>query len=309
MQTSNTKNIIASKFTAACGALCLLGAAASPAMADGGSLFSLSTVFSGTGSTSADLQSAVDAFRAAIGGVNNGANNALGTLLTSGRREINWDAGGLPANMPGNFFNANSRRGIEFTTPGLGFDVSLNTAGSEFGNINASYSSEFTVFSANRLFAARESTVTDSKFFLPNFPTTPAGVQAFGAVFTDVDLANVTGIELYGAGNELLASAFAPTKDKGLSFLGLILPNGATATSVRLISGNTPLGANNNDGAAFPLNNLGSIDVVAMDDFIFSEPVPVPEVSQFASAGLLGAGAALMIWRRRKAAQQVGSSE
>ena len=306
MHSSNSKNTIASRFTAACGAVCLLGAFATSAHADGGSLFGSSTLFTGSGATSGDILASVDAFRAAIGGVNNGANNALGTLFTTGRREINWDAGALPANMPANFFNANSRRGAEFSTPGLGFDVSQNVAGSEFGDINATYPGEFTVFSANRLFAPREATATDTKFFLPNFPTTAAGVQAFGAVFTDVDLAGVTGIELYGAGNQLLASAFAPARDKGLSFVGLLLPSGALATSVRLINGNTALGANNNDGADI----RGFFrDVVAMDDFIFSEPSAVPEVSQFMPAGLLGIGVGLVVWRRQRAANCVVSTQ
>ena len=306
MQTSNSKKSIASKFTAACGAVSLLGAFATPAQADGGSLFSSSTLFSSSGLTSADILASVDAFRAAIGGANNGANNPLGTLFTTGRREINWDAGGLPANMPANFFNANSRRGAEFSTPGLGFDVSLNVAGSEFGNINPTYSDEFTVFSANRLFAPRGATTTDTKFFLPNFPTTAAGVQAFGAVFTDVDLLGVSGIELYGAGNELLASAFAPARDKGLSFVGLLLPSGAVATSVRLVNGNTALGASNNDG----FDNRGLFhDVVAMDDFIFSEPSAVPEVSQLLPAGLLGIGVGLMVWRRQRSTGEVVSNQ
>ena len=45
------------------------------------------------GQTAASIQSTVDAFRAALGGSNNG--NNPGPLL-SGRREINWD-GGNPA--------------------------------------------------------------------------------------------------------------------------------------------------------------------------------------------------------------------
>ena len=223
MHSPNSKNTISSKFTAACGAVCLLGAFATSAHADGGILFGSSTLFTGSGATSADILASVDAFRAAIGGANNGANNALGTLFTTGRREINWDAAALPVNMPANFFNANSRRGAEFSTPGLGFDVSQNVAGSEFTEINAAYPSEFTVFSANRLFAPRDATATDTKFFLPNFPTTAAGVQAFGAVFTDVDLANLTKIELFDASNTLLASAFAPVNNGGLSFVGIQL--------------------------------------------------------------------------------------
>src|ERR1051325_7204797 len=66
-----------------------------------------------------------DAFRTAIGGGTvAGANGSFGGV----RREINWD--GVPAMfsapnlMPPNFFNLNSPRGVVFTTPGGGFEVS-----------------------------------------------------------------------------------------------------------------------------------------------------------------------------------------
>src|SRR4026208_89514 len=49
------------------------------------------TVFQAAGPNSASIQSTVDAFRAALGNINNG--NAPGPLA-SGRREINWDGGG-----------------------------------------------------------------------------------------------------------------------------------------------------------------------------------------------------------------------
>ena len=52
------------------------------------------TTFSGAGANAAAIQGTVDAFRAALGGVDNG--NAAGPLDT-GRREINWDGGGATA--------------------------------------------------------------------------------------------------------------------------------------------------------------------------------------------------------------------
>src|SRR6478672_11098800 len=48
-------------------------------------------VFQGAGPNPASIQSAVDQFRAALGGINNA--NAPGPLA-GGRREINWDGGG-----------------------------------------------------------------------------------------------------------------------------------------------------------------------------------------------------------------------
>ncbi len=253
--------------------------------------------FSGIGADSAALLTTVADFRTAIGGANNGANNTLGTTLTNGRREINWDAAALPQAMPASFFNqstdfngqAGSRRGALFTTSGSGFLVSANVAsgaGFKFNNLDVAYETQFTLNSANRLFAANGSAELDTTFALPNAPGTAAGVTAFGAVFTDVDLANLTKIELFDANNTLLASAFAPVNDGGLSFVGIQLDPGQVAARVHITAGNLALGAGNLDGVG--------TDVVAMDDFIYSEPTAlsaVPEPDEWAA--IAGAGCLL----------------
>lgn len=264
--------------------------------------------FTGIGADSAALLTTLTDFRTAIGGANNGANNALGTTLTTGRREINWDAAALPQNMPASFFNqstdfngqAGSRRGAVFSTSGSGFLVSANVAsgaGFKFNNLEVAYETQFTLNSANRLFAANGAAELDATFTLPNAPGTVAGVNAFGAIFTDVDLANLTKIELFDASNALLASAFAPVNDGGLSFVGIQLDPGQFAARVHITSGNLALGVGNLDG-------LGN-DVVAMDDFIYSEPldlaaVPEPEEwAAFAGAGCVLAGIFRRLRRQR----------
>ena len=74
---------------------------------------------SASGATPGDIQSTVDQFRARLG-----ANKGVGGTFCSGRREINWDgvpdAFSSPNALPGNFFNANSPRGLTMTTPGTG---------------------------------------------------------------------------------------------------------------------------------------------------------------------------------------------
>src|SRR5262245_1189307 len=94
-----------------------------------------------TGLAPVDIQGAVDDFRSDLGGANNGAD----APSASGRREINWDGVidelAAPNNLPANFFNALSKRGVVFATPGAGFQVSASSSNAsatpvEFGDIN-----------------------------------------------------------------------------------------------------------------------------------------------------------------------------
>jgi hypothetical protein len=227
----------------------------------------------GTGATAGDLAGTIAAFRAAIGGANNGVSTNGGPTFTTGRREINWDAAALPVNMPPDFFNNNSKRGAVFATPGAGFIVSANAASGPtvvFGDLNGNYPTQFTTNSPNRLFAAANSTVVDARFFVPSQPTVPATLSAFGAVFTDVEQPG-SALHFYDLSDALLASVPVPVSgNQRLSFAGLAFQNGERIGRVRLVSGTLPLGSANQDGLYD--------DVVAMDDFIYSEPQPAPVV-------------------------------
>src|SRR5215208_6525098 len=154
-------------------------------------------IFSGSGPTAASIQPSVDNFRASLGTLNANVPGSFGT----GRREINWDgvpdAFAAPNLLPANFFNTTSPRGVVFSTPGTGFQVSATAASGtpvRFGNINATYTSEFQAFSPARLFTALGSNVTDVSFFVPG-TITPARVISFGAVLNDVETAGGTTIE------------------------------------------------------------------------------------------------------------------
>ena len=116
--------------------------------------------FSASGGTAAEIQSTVDAYRADLGTLNTNVAGSFG----SGRREINWDgvpdASAAPNNLAANFFNVNSPRGVVYSTPGSGFQVSATAASGtpvRFGNIDVSYTNEFQTFSAQRLFTAATS--------------------------------------------------------------------------------------------------------------------------------------------------------
>jgi hypothetical protein len=240
--------------------------------------------FSASGPDAASIQATVDAFRAAVssGGVNNG--NTPGSLLT-GRREINWDGGGAAAlattfSSPMNTFNSGgTTRGMVSTTGGTGFEIS-GMPSPEFGDINPAYPGIFTTFSSPRLFTPLGSNIMDVTFFSPG-TSTPASVFGFGAVFTDVDLANTSSLQFFNTAGVSLGTFFVPTSDNGLSFLGVTFTD--AIGRVRLTTGNSALGSSVNDG--------GGIDVVALDDFIYSEPQPVPEPATLVlvAAGIAGA--------------------
>jgi hypothetical protein len=221
-------------------------------------------VLSASGSDATAIQATVDSFRAAIGGVNNG--NAAGPVAT-GRREINWDGGGATApvltNMPPDLFKGN--RGAFFGPGSTIFSISGQPT-PEFGNINSTYPNSFTTFSSPRLFSPTNSLVTEQTFFVPG-TNVNATTTAFGAVFTDVDLANTTAIEYFETNGSSLGKFSVPTANNGLSFLGVSFNAGELISKVQITTGNTILGP----------NEAGSIDVVAMDDLIYGEPQAIPE--------------------------------
>jgi hypothetical protein len=252
-------------------------------------------VFSATGPSPASIQSTVDAFRTVLGPLNP---NVVGSFA-AGRREINWDgvpnAFAAPNNLPANFFNVNSPRGTVFSTPGSGFQVSANAgvAPVEFDNINPNYSATFQPFSAQRLFTALGSNITDVNFFVPG-SSTPATVNAFGAVFTDVDRPSTTALQLFDPFGISIGTFFVPQANTGLSFLGIYFNAGERIGRVRLTSGNTALGPSDSP----------DFDVVVMDDFIYSEPqaeqavVPEPTSVTLLTSGI--AGLACRRWRKRR---------
>jgi hypothetical protein len=258
------------------------------------------TVTSGFGSNAAGIQASVDAFRASLGTLNPNVAGSFG----SGRREINWDgvpdARSAPANMNADFFNVNSPRGAVFSTPGSGVQVSSRLATGvpiDFGNIDPSYTNTFSVFSPQRLFTAIDSNIVDVNFFVPG-STNPALVRAFGSVFSDVDLANTTSIEFFDVSNTSLGTFFAPastgTVSEGQSFLGVEYAS-PIISRVRITNGNAALGVGVLD------QNGNPIDLVVMDDFLYSEPVAVvPEPGAMALlCGVSVCGTGILLRRRR----------
>jgi len=250
-------------------------------------------VFEAAGSDAASITPTRDAFRAAVGGgAIAGANGSFGGL----RREINWD--GVPASfsdpnaLPANFFNVNSPRGVVFSTPGTGFLVSANAGGATptlFG-----FPNDFQTFSPQKLFTAVNSNITDVNFFLPG-TTTQTITTAFGVIFVDVEVANLTTLEFFDTSNTLIFSRTALVSgNQGLSFLGGVATAGEQIARVRITSGLNTIVSNG------VLGNPND-DVVVMDDFLFAEPAAVvPEPGTYALlAGMLSPGVLYVLRRRR----------
>ncbi|HUS06045.1 MAG TPA: hypothetical protein VMZ52_07115 [Bryobacteraceae bacterium] len=260
-------------------------------------VYAAAIVISASGTDTVSTTAARDAFRTTLGGgTTAGANGSFGGL----RREINWDGvpGTLsaPNNLPADFFNVNSPRGVVFSTPGTGFQVSGASTDSvplNFGNIDPSYTATFAPFSPQRLFTALGSNVVDVNFFLAG--TSTAGtVSGFGAVFSDVDLANTTSIQFFDASNFSLGTFFVPnvSGSQTFSFLGVSFNAGERIRRVRITSGNVALGAGVTD------QNGNTRDLVVMDDFLYSEPTGIPEPATILSA-LAGFGLLALIRRTK----------
>jgi hypothetical protein len=196
--------------------------------------------------TSGDLVTSVPAFAAAIGAVDNAG--APGQHDATGRRRINWD--GVPAqftdvnDFPATFFNLTATRGLEYlTATGTGLRVSDNG----FADINPTYATELVAFTNPKLFAPIGTNRAEFQFRIPG-SATPAVVQSFGAVVVDVPTHR------------------APDAS---SLVGVQFDRPVIARIV-ITLGDAPLGAGTND-----ISRGGRQDVVALDDFLYSEPQPV----------------------------------
>lgn len=254
------------------------------------------TLYSSAGADPAAIQTTVDDFRNALGDLN----PFTPEQFADGRRQINWDAApasiSSPNPFPGDFFNFNAApraRGIEFSTPGVGFALSGDIDDGtdvRFADINPTYENEFQTFSEERLFTPRGSNITEVKFFSPVDQTTPALTDGFGAVFVDVDLEGPSTLEYLDIDGNTLLTQTAEAADEGLSFIGAKFDSNILA-SVIITTGNFDIG---------PTDGAFDYDVVVLDDFIFGEPIAVPEPTTAA----LGLGCMALAFSARRRVRQ-----
>jgi hypothetical protein len=232
-------------------------------------------VFRAAGPDAVSIQSSVDAFRAALGGINNGNNPGP---LPTGRREINWDGGGSTATSPGPtpFLVFLNTRGAFITTPGTGFVQAPASGLADFFS-NPSLATTFQAFSPVRLFTPVGSRFTDVTFFVPGGGNIAATTTGFGVVFADVDSPDGGGpgvqqasrdvstvMTYYDVDGNLLYRATVPSSpgNATLSFFGLMFADPRIAR-VHIVTGQQRIRSGSLDPRP---------DLVVMDDWIYGEP-------------------------------------
>jgi hypothetical protein len=226
-------------------------------------------IISSSASSVEELTPAFESFRVFLGGADNGNDP---NSNPEGHRQINWDAGVVPFDMPGDFFATVVTRGASFQTldGSNSFRVSNPTDGVEddkFDSIVGGLSDQFQQFSNNRLFSPLEDNKLVVKFNDPGNAAIPAAVTGLGVVFTGVNTPELTKMEFYDADECLLAAEYVlPSPEGGLSFLGVSFGDTPVVVSVHITLGGASLEESGGDESS------DDEDVVVMDDFLYGEP-------------------------------------
>lgn len=223
--------------------------------------FDLPTIISANG----NIANAVQEFRAILGNLN------TIPAQKNGRREINWD--GVPdafalQSLPIDFFNPIGSLANESLQRGLAYEAGgdFRVSSRAFAEVNNEAPSDFTSFSGAKLFANASDVAWQVEFQVPS-ESTSATINAFGAVFVGVDLANTSYLELLN-GTQIIGRYYVPTHNStsNFSFIGIHFKN-TRFTHVKIIHGNASLKSGEKD-----ISSGGTKDLVALDDFIYSEP-------------------------------------
>lgn len=227
-----------------------------------------STVLTASGDSTA-VAGKLAEFRLVLGDPLNSTPNQ-----TAGRREVNWD--GVPVSFTNNntfpldFFNnidaagPNARkRGLQYADNG----TLLRIDSSDFSEIDPSYAGQFESFSRKKLLAPAGTNVINVIFKIPG-TTTNASVKGFGVVLSDVDSPNSTFIEFFNGAKSLgIFKAPAAAGSAKYSFLGVLFQT-ERITHLKITAGNGALANGVKD-----VTDGGTNDLVAIDDFLYSEPV------------------------------------
>lgn len=193
--------------------------------------------------------------------------SALDAAAPNTRFNVNWD--GISFATPGtkaiapNLFAA---RQILLDTDPLSPDLLVSN--DNFGGLKANYPGNFPTFSPRVNFKYRENDGQKNTFLLAD-RATPALTSAFGAIFTDVEKANTSGLVFKDQFDNEIGRFYVPAGANGLNqFVGVIFSRPVVAR-VEVLMGDR----GEDFGAIDDITNGGSADLVVTDDFVFQRGV------------------------------------
>jgi hypothetical protein len=250
--------------------------------------------FSGTGgtntsTTAGSANAALTAFEAAVGGMKNTApapqNGGFRTITWDGVKTDGTDAAAGPNStvvIPPLGGGATHTVGIplnRFEGSGVYFGAVYGVSSDNFIDVNPTVTGLFPPFSMPSTFAMFNDNGIDFKFVVPsttNSTIVSASSRGFGAIFINVEQANMTSIQYFN-GNNLLDTEFAPVGGKGQPVFVGALFNNPVVTRVLLTLGTDVIfkfdGTNVTAGATDSGTATGT-NLVVTDDWAFAEPVP-----------------------------------
>ena len=247
-------------------------------------------IVSSTAARPEDLAPAFEAFRELLGGDNNGNDP---NANPSGHRSINWDAGLVPFDMPGDFFANTVTRGLTLQTRDPNDnEFRISNPPADSGTIDDKFSSiigdelpeQFIQFSPSRLFSPLNDNEIFIQFVDPGNTNVPATVTGFAGVFVDVDWWGSTTMEFFDVDGCLLEREFVPAEPSGLSLLGVDFGDQAIIATVKITLGHIAIGQIDDVLSGGTRGRARSLDVAVMDDFLYGEPRPIQQATNGAQA-------------------------
>jgi hypothetical protein len=236
--------------------------------------------FGGVGTAGATA--ALKSFEAAVGGVDHGATSQP---LTGGFRTINWDAVKLDGTDSGGgpntvVISSGSTVGIpldRFQTRGVYFDAIYAVSGDGFATVNPNVAGLFPAFSPKNTFAMFNDNTIDFHFVGPspsNSTVVPAASRGFGAIFLNVRQPDTTSIEYFHGSTSLGKFFVQPGAAGQAEFLGELF-GAPVVTNITITLGTDVLFSF--DGTTFHAGGKDDAthNLVATDDFVYAEPVPI----------------------------------
>lgn len=200
---------------------------------------------------------------------------ALDALAPGTRRNINWD--GTPINgnrtiaIPADTFLASKQVILDPDFP----QDELLISNVEFGDLNGSYAANFPFKSPAINFKYKEDDGQPNVFRLADLHT-PGLIQGFGAVFTDVEKADTSGLVFKDQFDREIAHFYVPAgANAQQQFLGVVFSRPVIAEADVLMGEQ-----GENFGDVDDLTDGGPADVVVTDDFVFqAATTPIPSIS------------------------------